>query len=81
MDSTRASSGDSGNVPEAGVFSIKRWAEFFESTEPSVRRWVKKYKVPFFKPGDTMFIKAVDFLKRIPYHDMEELDEDDPLEE
>lgn len=79
MEDTSLSSDNLGKIPTHGVFSIRRWAEFWESTEPSVRRWVRKYKIPFIKPGDTMFIDARDFLKRVPYHEQE--DDMEPLEE
>lgn len=65
------SSDFSGKIPENGIFSIKRWAEFFDSSEQSIRRWVKLYRIPYFKPGDTMFIAASDFIKRLPYNDQD----------
>lgn len=66
------SSENSGSVPQAGLFSVKRWAEFFDCSEDTFRRWVKKYRIPFFKPGDAMFLDANDVIRRLPYFEEED---------
>jgi hypothetical protein len=76
VENPSVSSDNFGKVPLEGIFSITRWAEFFETSEQSIRRWRKKYNIPYFQPGDTMFIDARDFIRRIPYHE-----QDEPLEE
>jgi hypothetical protein len=62
----------SGEIPLSGIFSVKRWAEFFDVDEATIRRWVKQYEVPFFKPGAAMFISVDDFVRRLPYSNREE---------
>lgn len=69
MDSARLSSG---SIPPVGIFSVKRWAEFFDVDEATIRRWVKQYEIPFFKPGQAMFIEAADFIRRLPYTNRED---------
>lgn len=72
MENTSVSSDNFGKVPTEGIFSIKRWAEFFCVDEATIRRWVKQYEIPFFKPGAAMFIEATDFIRRLPYSSREE---------
>lgn len=72
MENTSLSNGNSGFVPESGIFSVKRWAEFFETSEQTFRRWVKIYEIPFLKPGDAMFLKATDVIPRLPYINRED---------
>ena len=75
MDSTHFDKPNSGIVPESGVFSVRRWAEFFETSEETFCRWVSQYEIPFFKPGNKMFLDAADVRRRIPYHNRENGDE------
>lgn len=82
MENTSMSSGSSGifpgscimsgSIPPSGIFSVKRWAEVFDVDEGTIRRWVKQYEIPFFKPGACMFIDAVDFIRRLPYINRED---------
>lgn len=58
-----------GKIPTEGTFSAKRWAFFMGNSEDTITRWVDEYSIPYFKPGNTMFIDAADFRARIPYFD------------
>lgn len=56
-----------GKIPTEGTYSAKRWAFFMGNSEDTITRWVDEYRIPYYKPGNTMFIDAVDFRARIPY--------------
>lgn len=72
MDDAPVSSAGSGCVPTTGIFSARKWAEFCECSIRTVNRWVDEYKIPYFEPGKSRFIKAEDFISRIPYFDRQD---------
>lgn len=54
-------------VPIKGIFTVSQWADEFEMKPDTFRTWIQKYKIPYFKPGDTMYVRAEDFWSRVPY--------------
>lgn len=54
-------------VPIKGKYTTFEWAEEFEISEVQFRKWVSKYRIPFWKPGQKMYIDAEDFWRFAPY--------------
>lgn len=72
MDDTSVSSAGSGCVPLSGIFSIRKWAEFCEVSNDTINRWVEEYAIPYFQPGKARFIRAEDFISKIPFFDRQD---------
>jgi len=48
--------------PEDGSYSVDEWAEIWNVTADTIRRWVKDFKIPVWGPSDKCyFVEAADF--------------------
>lgn len=65
-----------GMMPESGGGNTAVWSRLLRVSERSIERYVQKYKVPYRKPGEEMFIDAEDFRRHVPY-----INSDQPPEE
>ena len=61
-----------GMIPETGQFSAVVWGKLIGVEANTIRKWVKKHRIPYRQPGAEMFIEAGDFSRHIPYFSQEE---------
>lgn len=59
-------------IPDTGKFTAEQFAVFFSRKPDTIRDWVDKYKIPHYKPGDTMIIDAQTFWQYVPLIDFEQ---------
>ncbi len=61
-----------GVIPLTGRYTAERWAIPYKCDPATIRRWVRKYKIPHKAPGNEMVIEAQDFWAALPYASTEE---------
>lgn len=53
---------------ENGIgFPVTVWAKLFGITDTTFTRWLKKYEIPYKKPGDTIYVRPDDLWERVPW--------------
>lgn len=67
-------------MPVRGIFTVTEWAEEFELTEQQFRNWINEYRIPYFKGGRRMYVRAKDVWSRLPYFTHELPAESEQLE-
>lgn len=58
MENTRVSDPRQRNLPETGKYSMKDWADILDTTEETVREYLKKFKIRSLQIGSLRFIDA-----------------------
>lgn len=66
-------------LPTSGVFPTNEWATYFRIDNDQFLLWIKKYKIPYFRPGKSFLVRAEDLWPRLPYitHDIPDEESDE----
>ena len=53
-------------LPSTGFYTVQQWTEAFGVSSEQFRFWIKKYKIPYYKPGRSFIIRAEDLWACVP---------------
>lgn len=54
------------SLPTTGIYTVEAWTEMFGLTDHQFRKWIRKYRIPYFRPGQRFYISAEDLWACVP---------------